>query len=154
MRGGIDRGTATAGVDTAANPAGGDAAELLSGNCVSMRSSRYRKETLDSLAPIYRDGFGDETCVFPLSRQGEYDQAWMTFIHGLAGLDEAEGITSLGVYAHFAPDGRVEHLFYKADGVDEERFQQGVQRFCDGFRFPLEAPARFKQCSSVEFKRR
>ena len=121
-------------------------------NCLSVTAKGYDPTRLDSLMPLYRPGHGDATCVFPVDQGMAYDEAWMGFVSGLLEVvpfPENPASLELGFYAFFAADGQLEHLFYSIPGSEKPEVAAAIESYSRQYRFPMQAPDRFKQCSSI-----
>ena len=115
--------------------------------------------TLDTMTTIYPNGlsfFGDTV-------PKKYLQSWTDFCVGLGSELSDAGLKSVQPYrlwgrVYFAPDGTVEHYFYKwlgnrqPDAEWQKQFKKVLEAYLNKFQFTYPMNRRFAQCGVVQLE--
>lgn len=115
--------------------------------------------TLNDMESLYPNGM----TILGDSIPQEYGQSWIEFVTGIAGEMRSAEMSWNETYrlwgrAYFAPDGTVEHYFYRWTGdlVPSEEWQAQFHKVLENYlgkcRFKYPMDRRFAQCGGVLLK--
>lgn len=127
--------------------------------------ARDQGMTTERMDSLYKSAFNTQDSsdnAFP-GRMEEFLQTWPNTLQALGDSVHHLGFTHdrpipVTYRVFFSPDGRIEHFHYSfRPPIDEamvSRFRQGVERFVDGYIFPMRSEVPFKQCGRMVLQAR